>query len=146
MSLESDIRVVKIGLVDGIEASIAEMALSVFSSVVIATPVITGRLRGNWQPSFGEPATNALIQRDKSGQQTISKGTRLFALYEFGQKIFITNNVVYAQAVNDGDGGQQGWRRARNGYIGFGNRWRRFDDDDGLVNDRIRLRGLCCTA
>lgn len=102
--LESDIRVVKIGLVDGIEASIGEMALSVFSSVVIATPVDTGRLRGNWQPSFGTPATNALIQTDKGGQRTISQGTRVFALYPFGEQIFITNNVAYAQAVNEGGG------------------------------------------
>ncbi len=102
MSLESDIRAVKKGLVNGIEDSIAEMALSVFSSVVIATPVATGRARGNWQPSFGNPASTALIQTDKNGQPTIAKGTRLFALYQFGETIFITNNVAYIQRLNEG--------------------------------------------
>lgn len=124
--LESDIRAVKKGLVNGIEDSIAEMALSVFSSVVIATPVgnptlwlsnpprgyVGGRARGNWQPSFGSPATSALITTDKGGQTTISKGNGLFARYEFGEKIFITNNLAYIQRLNEGHS-----RQAPSGFV-----------------------------
>lgn len=106
MSLESDIRAVKKGLVNGIEDSIGEMALSVFSSVVISTPVLTGRARGNWQPSFESPATSALLTTDKGGQTTINTAKPLFAKYKFGQKIFITNNVAYIQRLNEGHSSQ----------------------------------------
>ena len=100
--LESDIRAVKVGLVKGIEDSIAELALSVFSSVVLATPVDTGRARGNWQPSIGDPITSETGNTDKGGGTTIAKGNGLFARYEFGKKIFISNNVPYIQRLNEG--------------------------------------------
>lgn len=102
MSLERDIRAVKKGLVQGIEDVIAKMALSTFSSVVLATPVDTGRARGNWQPSFGSPATSATNNTDKGGGTTIASGSGLFARYEFGEKIFLTNNVPYIQRLNEG--------------------------------------------
>lgn len=103
---ERDIRAVNKGLVQGVERSIAEMALSVFSSVVISTPVDTGRARGNWQPSIREPITSEISGTDKSGQPTISKARSNFGRFEVGQTIFISNNVPYIERLNEGHSSQ----------------------------------------
>lgn len=103
MSTASDICAVKKGLAKGVEKIIAKGALSAYSSIVIATPVETGRARGNWQVSLAVPAQGVLDVQDKTGAISIAKATPQFASFKLtGQPIFFQNNLPYIQRLNEG--------------------------------------------
>lgn len=77
-------------------------ALATDASVVIATPVDTGRARSNWQVELGQAATGVLDPIDKSGQGAISAGTKVIQGYKSGSSVNITNNLPYIERLNDG--------------------------------------------
>lgn len=76
------------------------------STVVPATPVDTGRARGNWQVSISEPITSEIERLDKTGQTVIADGRRRMEARRQGQTIFITNNVSYIGDLNNGSSAQ----------------------------------------
>jgi hypothetical protein len=124
MSFERDMQRVEQGLNDGVNKLIVETALAILQTVVLATPVgdpnlwkpnksgtprkpppgyAGGRARGNWQVSIGSEETNVKEVRDKGGFATVSEGkTELKRFRPPWKKIFISNNVPYAQRLNDG--------------------------------------------
>ena len=101
-SLDRQIRQVESGLNEAVSKVIGEMAFAAFSAIVLATPVDTGRARGNWQPSVGEPESGELNVQDKSGSSAIGKSRSTFANYSLGPKIWFSNNVPYIQRLNEG--------------------------------------------
>lgn len=46
-----------------INTQVRKATIELFSSVVKMTPVDTGRARGNWIPSVGEPVTTAITKK-----------------------------------------------------------------------------------
>ena len=44
-----------------------KVALQALSTITVATPVLTGRARGNWQVSLDQPITAPTEQTDKNG-------------------------------------------------------------------------------
>ena len=60
------------------------------------TPVDTGRLRGNWQPSINSPATSTLMDTDPSGAKVIGKIQGTTQRIKLGDTYFFTNNLIYA--------------------------------------------------
>lgn len=84
-------------------------ALAIDASVVLATPVDTGRARANWQVEIGTPAdgvigdpTNPKETFDVSGQTAISEGQKVINSYQGGSSINITNNLAYIGRLNSG--------------------------------------------
>ena len=81
------------------DAAIA-IKLSLFKGVILDTRVDTGRLRGNWQTSTGQPVKSDTTREDKSGSQAIS---------EVKQNItpdgidYMTNNLPYAAVYEEQD-------------------------------------------
>ena len=100
------------------EKTIRAAAITVFTDVIKKTPVgntslwktsyppkgyVGGQLRGNWQTTLDVPASNAISRSQKgtSGgatQETISGSSG----YSLDQSIFLTNNLPYAERINDG--------------------------------------------
>jgi hypothetical protein len=86
-------------------ASLPEAAraikIEVFTDVIENTRVDTGRLRGNFQTSTGNPATGELERLDKSGSKAISD-------VQMGVKAdtvdYLTNNLPYAEVWEERDG------------------------------------------
>src|SRR3712207_5884639 len=78
------------------------VALQALSRVVQKSPVDTGRFRGNWQVSIGGRATGTLARLDPSGQQTIAAGSAVIARLDRPAMIFITNNLPYANRLENG--------------------------------------------
>ena len=60
------------------------------------TPVDTGRLRGNWQPSVNTPATSTLMDTDPSGSKVMQKIQDTGQRIKLGDTYFFTNNLIYA--------------------------------------------------
>jgi len=75
-------------------------------TVVLATPVDTGRARGNWQVSIGSPITEAVDELSPGGSEAIATGKAVIRSRKPGQTIFISNNVAYIEALNEGSSSQ----------------------------------------
>ena len=72
------------------------------------TPVDTGRLRGNWQPSVNTPATSTLMDTDSSGSKVMQKIQDTGQRIKLGNTYFFTNNLIYAPRIEfDGHSSQK---------------------------------------
>lgn len=81
-----------------------KVALSALSKLVLATPVDTGRARGNWQVDVGSVPAGELATTDKGGGVTISAGST--AIDRVKQQPYtevnIVNNLPYIEKLNTG--------------------------------------------
>ena len=77
-----------------------KIVFGAFTRVIMRTPVLTGRARGNWQATVGTPAGGTIEEFDKSGMSTMAKvnGLRL----EDDQPAFLTNNLPYIEKLEKG--------------------------------------------
>ena len=75
--------------------------LELFTSVILDTPVLEGRLRGNWIISSDTPANGTFDVIDPNGTKTTKRVqdfvTKLENLENFD--IFLTNNLPYAYRI-----------------------------------------------
>ena len=86
------------------EVATKKVALDVLRGAVMNTPVDTGRARGNWQVSINTPAATSSAATDKSGTNSLSKGSvQINSLpAPSGTTIWITNNVPYIERLENG--------------------------------------------
>lgn len=90
---------------------VQKIGLSALSSIVVKTPVKTGRARGNWSVSLGEPtSTTATETEDKTGLSTIANGAAAISAYpDKGFPIIaIYNNLDYVIPLEEGHGSFSG--------------------------------------
>ena len=80
---------------------VRKIGLEVYSSVVMRSPVDTGRFRGNWNVSLAnfDPSVSELT--DKEGAASIARASISIADYK-GGSIYISNNLPYAKRLEDG--------------------------------------------
>jgi hypothetical protein len=84
-------------------AAIAQRtAFDAFSSVVMMTPVDTGRARANWIPSIGEPAIGVTDAFDPAGSNTIDQIMSFLPEFKLGTIAYLTNNLPYILTIEDG--------------------------------------------
>jgi len=89
------------------ETIFKKIALDLDSRVVYSTPVDTGRARGNWYPSIGNPSNNVEAERfDKVGLSTVSLIVSTVAEAKLGDVIWLTNNVKYIDTLEKGNSKQ----------------------------------------
>lgn len=76
------------------------VTIELMSAVIMDTPVLDGRLRGNWQLTEGQPAQGELNIEDKSGAPTVLK------MIEGVEKttpqttaVYLTNNLPYGPRI-----------------------------------------------
>lgn len=85
---------------------VRKVAVDILSRVVQRSPVDTGRFRGNWQLSTGQPSSRVTTIDDKAGSSTIANGERVLASFEVGPDIFIVNNLPYGPRLE-----YEGWSK-----------------------------------
>jgi hypothetical protein len=95
-------------LEDEVNKETRTAALKVLRGVTFATPVDTGRAKGNWQTSLSAPIGIDIQRLDRSGQAAIAAGTS-----EIGKakeikypEIWIVNNLPYIEKLNGGSSTQ----------------------------------------
>ncbi|PDT24461.1 HK97 gp10 family phage protein [Rhizobium hidalgonense] len=81
---------------------VQKFAMHALSSVVMKSPVDTGRFRGNWNVAVNAVDYSVSEVTDKSGGSTIAKGVATIEAAAPEQAIFISNNVPYAVALENG--------------------------------------------
>jgi hypothetical protein len=106
--------------VQNADTLVRRCALATDATVVLATPVDTGRARSNWQVECNSPAQGVIeplttVQKGHRGsggavaRAAIEKGKEKIAQYKGGTPqaaIYITNNLPYIGALNDGHSAQ----------------------------------------
>jgi hypothetical protein len=79
-----------------------ETVIELFSSIILDTPVDTGRLRGNWNTSLDRPNLMTSDETDKSGRKTIAEMQNKVLSAELSSSMYLTNNLPYAVAIENG--------------------------------------------
>jgi hypothetical protein len=85
-----------------VDLVVRKIALDMFRRVVMKTPVLTGRARGNWQVAIGSMPTGVLEINDKDGTATMSRVQAAVLGLEAGQTIYLVNNLSYARPLEYG--------------------------------------------
>lgn len=82
---------------------VRKVAADMSAHVIAATPVDTGRARGNWFPSIGSPSTRADWNRfspDPASQA--SEAAAVADTLRLGQTFWLSNNLDYIEVLNEG--------------------------------------------
>ena len=87
-----------------------KIALDGLRGVLLGSPVDTGRFRGSWRVGINRviksvkapPEKKKLAPKQSVDPATLADGSEKIGKAKFGDTIYITNNVVYAQRLEDG--------------------------------------------
>jgi len=82
--------------------------ISLFGKIIKRTPVKSGRLKGNWQIDINAPASGTVDTTDTTPIKGIGAGSTLkiaskVKIAELHDSIYMTNNLPYAQLVENGN-------------------------------------------
>lgn len=97
----------KAALDNSINEDIRKIVFKVVRNVTLATPVDTGRARGNWQIAF-ENINFTVDQVDRSGISVINNALNFLIGYKYEKNpvIWINNNLPYIGKLNEGSSTQ----------------------------------------
>lgn len=70
------------------------------SRVILASPVDTGRFRGNWNVATNRVDATTTDDTDKGGDKAIGRAQAVKV--QLGDDVYVTNNLPYAQALENG--------------------------------------------
>jgi len=104
MSFADDIKKFAEKTGNNMEDTVVTTIFQLNELVVKRTPVDTGRARGGWVASVGNPSSSKGSQ-DTSGSATISKANRK-AAGSVGNIYYLANNVEYIMLLEYGRSGQ----------------------------------------
>lgn len=107
--------VVGTNVADNTDRMMRKVALKVDSTVVLATPVDTGRARSNWIVNLDAEAKGPIEAYEPGEAQStaaanaraaLEQANKTIAQYKAGQTIHITNNLDYIGRLNEGHSAQ----------------------------------------
>lgn len=85
-----------------VEKTIRGTSIKLFSAVILASPVDTGRFRANWQVGGESPETGVKNDSDKSGGKTISEVVAHINGERINLEFTLANNLPYAYKLEYG--------------------------------------------
>ena len=84
-----------------LEQTVRGIQIKLFNGVIMDTRVDTGRLRGNWQTSVGNPILQSIERLDPPGTAAMAQ---VQSTVTVGDVVYLTNNLPYAQVWEERDG------------------------------------------
>lgn len=99
MSFSAQISQFGKGTKDRIEHIRRGVTLKLFSAVILDTPVLTGRLRGNWRVSEGKPVLDTSDRVDPSGAGVLREVEGAVAASKGDTSLFLSNSLPYAARI-----------------------------------------------
>lgn len=93
---------------DRLNATRRTVAIKLFSAIIMDTPVLTGRLRGNWQTSLASPVTGAIDRTDPSGGSVMREVEEVVGTSRLSDVIYFRNNLPYAYRIE-----YEGWSKVK---------------------------------
>jgi len=85
-----------------LEFVVRGVTIKLYSAIIMASPVDTGRFRMNWQASVDNPASGILIGEDPSGSRAINRITQFVQHSTKWNEFRLTNNLPYAEVIEYG--------------------------------------------
>lgn len=102
MSFESQLNAFVSGTEKKVERTVRAVKLELFRSVILDTPVDTGRARGNWQATLDNPATEEIENESMS----VALAGVAANLGKVNDVSFLANNLPYIEELEDGSSKQ----------------------------------------
>lgn len=96
------------------------VVIKLFSAVILDTPVLTGRARGNWQVSKNQPLRNEIAREDKGGQAPIAEVSKAALESTGDEPLFLSNNLPYIAKLEEGYSGKAPEGMVRRNVARFG--------------------------
>lgn len=94
------------------EKVMRQVSIKLFSAIIKASPVDTGRFRMNWMASGSAPSSGTTDATDKSGNIAIGNATSFVLKAADWREFTLTNNLPYAQRL------EYGWsKQAPQGFV-----------------------------
>ena len=84
------------------EKVMRQVSIKLFSAIIKASPVDTGRFRMNWMASGGTSASGITDATDKSGNTATGNATSFVLKAADWREFTLTNNLPYAQRLEYG--------------------------------------------
>ena len=84
------------------EKVMRQVSIKLFSAIIKASPVDTGRFRMNWMASGGTPVSGITDATDKSGNTATGNATSFVLKATDWREFTLTNNLPYAQRLEYG--------------------------------------------
>lgn len=75
------------------------VAIALFNSIVLDTPVLSGRLRGNWRFSLNGADKTVNDDKDPSGSTAFNLMTTKFSTSKGDDELNATNSLPYAHRI-----------------------------------------------
>jgi len=85
-----------------VEKVVRSVSIKLFSAIIKASPVDTGRFRMNWQTSGTEERTGLVAGVDPTGVATINSATTFITNAPTARQFTLTNNLPYANVIEYG--------------------------------------------
>ena len=76
-----------------------KIAFELFRQVINATPVDTGRLRGNWQTAINSKAVGTVESVDTARDGSTVQAAKIVFGAEQGATLWLSNNLPYVQRI-----------------------------------------------
>ena len=103
MSFSNQLKKFNKDAVEAADRTVRAIKLELFSSIILDTPVDTGRARGNWQTNEGSPKSGELDRADR-GSAAISEAES--NLGHGDCTTYMTNNLPYIEQLEHGSSGK----------------------------------------
>lgn len=87
---------------DDVDAYQRQKALEILRALTVQSPVDTGRFKGNWRVGLSVKREGEVSYKDKGGAATLQRGFQVIERQKDGQDIWISNNLPYAERLNEG--------------------------------------------
>jgi len=113
MSFSADLGKFRSKTTDRLDRTRRAVVIKLFSAVILDTPVLSGRLRGNWQTGVKSPVLGTVGRLDKSGSDAIAEVQKQTAASGPDDAMYLTNNLPYARRIE-----YEGWsKKAPDGMV-----------------------------
>lgn len=97
MSFSADLRRFNRKTKDSLDRTRRIVIIKLFSAVIKDTPVLSGRLRGNWQTTINSPATGVIGIRDEAA--AIAEVQAMAQRSKGSDVVILRNNLPYAYRI-----------------------------------------------
>lgn len=99
MSFSKDVEAFKKKVLKQATSFKQAVGVELATSVILDTPVLTGRARANWQVTIKQPAQNTV---DRTPSIAINAAKRPSNFGELEDTAYLTNNLPYIRGLEDG--------------------------------------------
>lgn len=130
MTFSQDLKNISKDVKNNLDSFYRSIALSAGNSLVMLSPVDTGRFRNNWNFSVGQDDTSTSASADKTGTMALGRLRAKIRLTKMGDTVYMTNNLPYALRL------ENGWSQQRPAEQGIVKETSRLFDE--FINDALK--------